>query len=822
MFGGLYGPRAPRRIQVEVGAPSERLVAACERNDQLRRRCYDQSMRRFAPFRRSLRNGVVCAIVGLLIAASCSSGTDGPVASSPATSAPEPSPVSTDRYEWRRAVVGAGGFVTGLVISIGEPGATYIRTDVGGAYRWDSGSASWHQLLLDTTVPDAGAHDGDYSVASIAVSASDSDVVYLAVGNDFDPSSAGAELSRTGSILRTSDGGGTWTRSDQRFFISGNQNFRVGTERLAVDPADPDHVLFGSQREGLWSSVDGGMTWTVVSTETVPAGNLGDPNEQQPGVNTVAFSPASDGWTAYAGVAGVGVFVGSSKNDSWTSIKEIDAGSYPAGASLENGRLTIALNTAGDDGNDGSIQSYDPNSNKWSEISLPTSSATWLFAVDPFDDRHIVVTDGAVRTDHLWSSNDGGESWISHTVDIESEQIPWLEQTDLADYMSAGRLVFDPRVRGKLWFAEGMAVWTTQDVDQREVVWTSAALGIDEIVVASVVSPPGGAMVSAAADRQGFLFSDLNAARSKPLLDGRFIGGTSLDYSAGSPANLAWVGAEYNLFNESSRREGGAYSSDGGRTWRQFEGMNSAMFGGEIAVSATNPDVLVWVPTHYDSATAYLDDPVGIYVSQNAGQSWTQQAAPGGTDALHRYLWWFTRRALAADRVTGVFYLMFDDGQFYVSSDDTATAWLEAKFAPPCVESNDCHVYGQVQAEPGSAGHLWASVGAGGLYSTVDAGASEWQKAPGVDEARAFGFGAPLPDSTAQTIFLYGRANGDETFGLYRSSDAGKSWLLLSAAPLGIYNAVTTLTGDQDRPGRVYIGFDGNGFGYGDDPTLRR
>ena len=326
-------------------------------------------------------------------------------------------------------------------------------------------------------------------------------------------------------------------------------------------------------------------------------------------------------------------------------------------------------------------------------------------------------------------------------------------------------------------------------------------------------------MVAAAADRQGFLFSDLNAARRAPLIDGRFAGGTSIDYSGGSPEHLAWVGAEHHLAAEPSRRERGAYSADGGRTWTQFEGMNSALFGGEIAVSATDPDVLVWVPTHYTSPTAYLDDPVGIYVSQDAGNSWTFQDAPGGSDALHRYLWWFTRRALAADRVTGAFYLMSDEGRFFASSDDAAT-WTEAEHAPPCVESNDCHVHGQVQAEPGSAGHLVASVGAGGLYSTDDAGATEWEKLPGVQEGRAFGFGAPLPGSAEQTIFLYGRANGDERFGLYRSSDAGASWELISTAPLGIYGEVTTVTGDPDRPGRVYVGFDGNGFGYGDDPAL--
>lgn len=780
--------------------------------------CYCTEVQQLAVVRRGFTRWCALAITATFVFAACSSGTSEPEATTSPTLAPIPAPVSRDRYDWRRAVVGAGGFVTGLVVGANGTGATFARTDVGGAYRWDSTADTWQQLLLRSSVAGATMDNGDYSVASIAVAPSSPSDVYLAVGDDFNPDSAGGPLTHTGSILRSRDGGRSWTRSQQHWFISGNQTYRVGTERLAVDPANPDHVLFGSQREGLWSSGDGGATWTAIETSLVPAGALGDPTVDQPGVATVAFAAVSNGWTAYAGVAGVGVFEGSSDGVGWRSIRQIDARTYAAGAVLANGRLYVALDTSADIG--AVVASYDPSSKTWTDIALPSASGSWQFAMDPFDAQHMVLTDVAVRDDHLWSTTDGGSHWKTHSVAISSPQIPWLEKTDLAKYMSAGRLIFDPKVQGKLWFAEGMAVWTTDDVDQATVHWTSHARGIDEIVASSVVSPPGGKPVSAAADRQGFLFDDLNAARRKPLVDQRFDGGTSIDYSGGSPLDVAWIGAEYNLYNDPSRRDRGAYSSDGGKTWKQFTGLNSAMFGGEIAVSATNPKVLVWVPTHFDSTTEYLTHPVGVYVSTDAGASWTHQDAPGGSDALHRYLWWFTRRALAADRVTGDFYLMSDDGHFYVSADGVGGSWNEAKFAPPCVESDACHVYGQVQAVPGAAGKLWAGVGKGGLYVSDDLGASPWKKLPGVDEARAFGFGVPLSGSTAPTVFLYGRANRDETFGLYRSSDDGVTWVRLSEAPLDLYNEVNTVSGDPSVPGRVYVGFAGNGFVYGDDPAI--
>ena len=131
----------------------------------------------------------------------------------------------------------------------------YARTDVGGAYRWEDESGRWRQLFNASAMQVDDLGPSDYSVASIAVAPSDGDVVYAAVGYDFDPEDPGDELSRGGRLLRSVDGGSTWTASSQRFFVSGNQRFRVGTERLAVDPLDPRHVVFGSQREGLWRSI---------------------------------------------------------------------------------------------------------------------------------------------------------------------------------------------------------------------------------------------------------------------------------------------------------------------------------------------------------------------------------------------------------------------------------------------------------------------------------------------------------------------------------------------------------------------------------------
>ncbi len=708
-------------------------------------------------------------------------------------------------YIWQVMPVGAGGFVTGIVAAVGPGADIYARTDVGGAYRWDAATETWRQLLSATSLPDAQPGDA-VSVDSIAVAPSLGTRVYLALGNDGNPSPDNA-LSTTGRILVSDDGGSTWRTTERRWFISGNQHYRVGSERLAIDPANPDHVLFGSSREGLFESFDAGASWEQIPIGIVPTGISADPESDQPGVATVAFV----GETAFAAVAGVGVFVGGNGTE-WKLIRQFGPTQYGAGGVAVAGDLWLAINRT--DGDPAQVAVFDLDSQTWTELPMPSSSPFAVFAVDPTDPTRLALADEAVRDGHLWTSNDGGQNWSTHDIDISSPQIPWLASTDLDQFMSTGRLMFDPG-GGALWFAEGMAVWRASDLDASTITFTSAARGIEETVASGVIAPPAGVPIGAVADRQGFRFGDTTRYPARTLIDESFVGGTSLDYSGGHPEVVAWVGAEYNIYYSDDRRARGAVSTDGGINWQQFGGTTPAMFGGEIAVSAVDPTVLVWLPTHYTDPYEYLRAPVGLYYSHDSGQSWTHVDSVGAIDSFHRFMWWFNRRALAADRINGNFYLMSDEGRFFTSSDG-ATTWQEAANAPPCFDYNACHVLGQLQAQPDRAERLWAGVGADGLFRSDDAGRTPWIKLAGVDEVKAMGFGAAVVAGGPVAVFVYGRANGDAQSGLYRSDDDGNTWVLISSFPANSYTDVAAISGDPEIPGRVYVAFSGTGFVQGD------
>jgi hypothetical protein len=84
---------------------------------------------------------------------------------------------TAENYRWDNVAMGGGGFVTGIVTSKSERGVVYARTDVGGAYRYDSQNARW--------VPQDWAprpNTGLMGVESLAIDPRNAANVYMLAG----------------------------------------------------------------------------------------------------------------------------------------------------------------------------------------------------------------------------------------------------------------------------------------------------------------------------------------------------------------------------------------------------------------------------------------------------------------------------------------------------------------------------------------------------------------------------------------------------------------------------------------------------------------
>lgn len=158
------------------------------------------------------------------------------------------------------------------VTSLATVGASVVGAVTGGPFVVVSsdGGATWHMSSIGLDVP--GEPAGLYAsggVAYLLVHQKVSDQALGAAG----VAGGGASLAAT-VVYRSDDGGVTWTRGDTIAAAYGgphDSGVEGGTPpgdvwNLAVDPADPDHVLAAS-RGGVFRSVDGGRTWGPVLSE---------------------------------------------------------------------------------------------------------------------------------------------------------------------------------------------------------------------------------------------------------------------------------------------------------------------------------------------------------------------------------------------------------------------------------------------------------------------------------------------------------------------------------------------------------------------------
>jgi|GEM_PF-3402712 len=716
--------------------------------------------------------------------------------------------------EWSTLGMGAGGWVTGI-IRTSDPDVMYSRTDVGGAYRWDADARRWDQMLRPDNVPAhilAAISEHSNGVGAIAVDPNNSNNVWLTLGNEE------SEATYSSHVMRSTDGGRTWLASTTEFSIAGNNIYRWMTERLSVE--DGGRVWLGTRRQGAWFSDDGGDNFQQVSTSMIPTESADPSRTSESGVSFIVSDPsggvdsAGNANIVYAGVSGVGVMRSADAGLNWTNIRSVDVEHALSGGEVVDGRFFVTA-SGPYTGTTGFVAYYENGS--WTEVVHPSglTSTFWDIVVNPNDKTEwITIRDAEIsRHDKMsWTADNGatysvpryttdaGDQWHDAASEPETRALPigdirWDDDSD------------------RLWIAEGIGVWYADlpdepSNDELQVKW--AGDGIEELVTGNIISPPGGKVLSTAYDFHGFVHDpdNLSATPTRMIgVDSKFAGGTDIDYSGGNPDEIVWIGSDY----ATGRGGTGARSSDGGETWSYIPNVTSDMNGGEISISATDPDVMVWVPGYISSPWTHTSAPQHVRVTTNGGQDWTTLTDIDGytKSDFEPFLWWVGRSGLTSDKVNSNFYLANANERFWVSSN--ATDWNEAPHAPPITRNSDGHVFGNIEADPYTANKVWASSGTNGLWYTTDAGQSPWTRVPGAEEVQSYGFGAALPGEIVTALYIYGRANGDAEKGFYVSGDQGQSWDFLGNHAEGILNSITFITGDLNQPGRFFTSTGGQG-----------
>ena len=709
-------------------------------------------------------------------------------------------------YDWKSVVIDGGGFVTGVIFSKVKAGILYIRTDVGGAYRYDPTNRSWIPLTDFVS-----RKDGNYmGIESIATDPVSPNRVYMAAGMYAQP------WAGPGAFMRSDDQGNTWHITKMTTLkMGGNDLGRSNGERLAVDPHHPKILFFGSRLSGMWKSTDESETWNKL--ETFPVNS--DPKGL--GIPFIVFDPngGKDGEPTkviYAGVSRTdeNLFRSTDAGQTWQPVPKQPKGFLPARAAIgHDGTLYV---TYGNDPGpyavqDGALWRYEPKGDVWTDITPLKPSETDHFgyggvAVDPAQPGTVVATtiDKWSTGAEVYRSLDRGKTWkpiMAKAVLEASEAHAYHHRDKLDPPQWDGDIEIDPFNSDRALIIDGGGVWLTEDLSRvdkgQPVHWNFHTKNLEEVCVKGLISPPEGApLLSAMADLCGFRHDSLTESPKR----GNFQNPTcatadAIDFAGKKPSIMARVGT-WPWSNTKDPR--GAYSSDGGATWTQFRSEPAGSNGsGSLAVSADG-GVIVWAAKDAQVAR-----------STDHGATWVK--VQGLPDPMKVPDWAPLGMRLASDRVNPKKFYAYDlqGGSGYVSEDGGAHFKLTTRALTSLPEYN--LIVGSLQAVPDFEGHVWAT-GGKDLFRSTDAGQS-FKTVSSVDESYAVGFGKAAPGQKYPAIDLSGKVSG--VVGFFRSDDEGASFVRISD-DAHQYGGSNVIIGDPRVYGRAYIAPGGRGILYGE------
>lgn len=249
----------------------------------------------------------------------------------------------------------------------------YIGAPAGGVWKSIDSGATWTPLGDELAV---------MGVSAIAISAANSNVLYLATGD-----ADGGDTYSIG-VLKSTDGGLTWAEVGN---IGGN------LRDIVVDPGDED-IVYVASNGGVFKTIDGGTNWNQVLT-----GSYRD-LELKPGTATTVYAATSSQvrystnggttWTLATGIPTGGSRIAlavTPANNAYVYVLRADgAGDFGGVYRSNNSGVSFSPRNTTTDVFDGSSQS-------WYDMAIGASATN----------AEIIFT-GVLN---VWRSTDGGSSF---------------------------------------------------------------------------------------------------------------------------------------------------------------------------------------------------------------------------------------------------------------------------------------------------------------------------------------------------------------------------------------------------------------------------
>ncbi len=583
-------------------------------------------------------------VSALMLISACNNGGEGTGGSSSGNN-------SSTGWSYSQMAMGGGGFVSG-VFSTSEEGLYYARTDVGGAYRWDKEQGKWLSLSYNITADDVGL----MGIDGIAIDPDEPKNIVLLAGTSY--FSSGKTC-----IMISKDYGNTFETVEVTDLIKadGNGMGRQNGERIAIDPVDKNIIFAGGRTGGLIRSADGGKTWSAVSS-------LGDASSLQTnnnnGICSLIIDPSSsDGSKCkriYAAISKPGadsVMVSSDGGDSWTAVSGLPTDVYPQRMRLDNaGGLLITYGGSegphGENSNKGGIYRLNMESGSVENISPLGQAQTYGdIAVSLQDPKKMVAVTENIWVaqpngsygDNFYVTTDGGANWksINESMTMDSNGISWIEGYAIH---WCGCLMLDQKDDNKLKVVSGNGIFGCDNIWDAAPKFYFDSKGIEETVPSELITVPddnGGKIITSIYDYDGFVntspfeYGYTHNTRAGSMTDiAVAFGNTDVMVKAGSEAfyytldgGEKWNTAKKKPTDTSNSGVVGVsadgkrffwspsgaaklfYSDDNGDNWAESEGI---FLTNDIMTDTVNPDYI------------YAASGSGFYVSSDGGKTFSK------------------------------------------------------------------------------------------------------------------------------------------------------------------------------------------------------
>lgn len=800
----------------------------------------DQRRKAFGWSLRTVARGAAwlgCVLAGPL-------GAQAQSISGPSSTNPQPS-----GHVWQSVNTRGMGFVDGGAVNPLPPYNMYIRTDVGGAYRFDRAGDRWVGIL-DTV---ASERPWAHGVESIATAPSLPNRVAVAVPwrreIEYSPT-AGFDVDLfSAEVLISDDAGKSWKPSGLaniagRIETGPNGAMRGDTgERLAFDPHRADIIYFASRSDGLWRKV-GSAGWQRLAglpdPETLPS-----PPEapttgvellmNRPGYTFVAFDPRGPRrqacQTVYVGVWGSGVWRSTDAGNSWAQVSNRR---WPGHAAMRpDGTLFVA---EFQDYQNGAVSKITPAADGSVVVTDVTPMARGGrvnrgyggITIDPKNPNIVLVTSAYGISDDnfgIYRTVDGGNSWVEIRQTLQELQIdrPGYYLWFAGDW-GRGMLLFDPAdpnpgFTRTAFAGNGFGVVKTEQIGLSGAPqWAWKMNNLEEAIVHDVTvstkprSEGGPAVMIAAGDILGFSMDDPAVAPQRTIIPitGYVPEGSSVDFSWGQPDYVAFVG-----HNDVGWEPYAAVSRDGGRTFENFAATLPGAQGGRVALATNDGLNMVYAPSNW----------YPIHFTRDGGQSWTQSQLIIPGEATPTLLSWqlanqtWKGQVLASSPVLPNTFYLWSFGRVLMSTNGGQTWSQRFPSGLPTDYPEAWSIDSAIIPHPANGNELWITTKPNtnqryqsGPYRSVDGGLS-FQRINSVIQCNHLAFGKGYAPGE-WVVYIHGKVQTGTAIreGIFRSTSSGAagSWEYVGPTD-NVFPTANSLAADPREPGIVYVGTGGRG-----------